>query len=129
MQNTVNSYISDNVYIIGKDDAIINAVYPMKTLLGKGKAKRITLGGSLEPSLGESRFDDLAIPSGLYVEPRHLSYNYVEPVLKKTTISVTLDDDIFDKLLNSVSKVKIAPKTRRKNKEVLKKTKKKITFL
>jgi hypothetical protein len=109
MENTGGSFISEYKFIKDANNYVISAVFPMYQHLKKENNKRMILGGSIEK--GTNRFDELGIPSGLYLEPTVFSNDNIKPKFNKFAI---MDDQLFDKLLASVSTVKPYAGTRKK---------------
>jgi len=109
MESVANSFISEYEFIKDANNDIISAVFPMQQYMKKENNKRMILGGTIENST--SRFDELGIPAGLYLEPSVFSHEPDGPKFNKFAI---LDDQLFDKLLGSVSSVKPYSGTRRK---------------
>jgi hypothetical protein len=103
------SLISEYEFIKNANNDIVSAVFPMHQYLKKENNKRMILGGSIEG--GTSRFDELGIPAGLYLETTIISHDTVRPKLNKFEI---IDDNLFDKLLGKVSSVKPYSGTRKK---------------
>jgi hypothetical protein len=113
MEKIASSFISEYEFIKDANDDIISAVFPMHQHLKKENNKRMILGGSVET--GESRFAELGIPAGLYLEPNCFSFNNVENInTNKSSNSMLIDEQLFDKLLGTVSSVKPYSGTRRK---------------
>ena len=109
MENVASSFISEYEFIKDANHDIISAVFPMRQHLIKENNKRMILGGSIEG--GTSRFDELGIPAGLYLETTIISHDTIRPKFNNFEI---IDDQMFDKLLGSVSSVKPYSGTRRK---------------
>jgi len=109
MENMTTSLVSEYEFIKDANNDIVSAVFPMRQHLIKENNKRMILGGTIEG--GTSRFDELGIPAGLYLEPTIFSHDVVLPKFNKFSI---MDDQLFDKLLGSVSTVKPYSGTRKK---------------
>jgi len=109
MQNITSSYVSEYEFISDLNNDVISAIYPMQKYLNNENNERMLLGGSLE--IGGNRFDELGIPAGLYLEPKHFQQKYYEPKQMNCTV---IDEQLFEKLLGSVSSVKPYSGTRRK---------------
>ena len=109
MENIASSFISEYEFIKDANNDIVSAVFPMRQHLTKENNKRMILGGTIEG--GTSRFDELGIPAGLYLEPSVLSHDNIGHKFNKFAI---IDDNLFDKLLGSVSSVKPYSGTRKK---------------
>ena len=112
MEKIASSFISEYEFIKDVNDDIISAVFPMHQHLKKENNKRMILGGSIET--GESRFAELGIPAGLYLEANYFSLHNNEPFKSCQNNSMLIDEQLFDKLLGSVSSVKPYSGTRRK---------------
>jgi hypothetical protein len=112
MEKIVEPIISDYEFIKDVNNDIISAVYPMREHLKKENIKRTILGGSpvINIETGMSRFDNLGIPAGLYLEPNH----YKILTDKRDIKCSVIDDNLFDKLLGSVSSIKPYSGTRKK---------------
>lgn len=109
MENMTTSLVSEYDFIKDANNDIVSAVFPMRRHLTKENNKRMILGGTIEG--GTSRFDELGIPAGLYLEPTIFSHDTVIPKFNKFSI---MDDQLFDKLLGTVSTVKPYSGTRKK---------------
>jgi len=124
MQNISSSYVSEYEFVSDLNNEIISAIYPMQKYLNNENNERMILGGSLE--IGGNRFDELGIPAGLYLEPKHFSQKYFEPAKTKQMNCTVIDDQLFDKLLGSVSSVKPYSGTRRIKSQITNRKTKKI---
>jgi hypothetical protein len=112
MENIASSFVSEYEFIKDVNEDIISAVFPMHQHLKRENNKRMILGGSIET--GMSRFDELGIPVGLYLEtPQFQLHN--EPTNSKHNKFAVMDNELFDKLLGKVSSVKPYSGTRRNN--------------
>jgi hypothetical protein len=113
MQKVIEPIITDYEFIKDLNSDIVSAVYPMRQHLKKENMKRTILGGSpmIHIETGMSRFDDLGVPAGLYLEPNQLQYHDHK---KEHTACLVIDEIVFDKLLGSVSSVKPYSGTRKK---------------
>ena len=114
-----NSFVSDYEFIQDSNNKITGAIYPMKQHLVKENNKKMLLGGSIET--GMTRFDNLGIPAGLYLE-NHVSFLNQTETPSKNNKSGVIENELFDKLFNTVSTIKSHPGTR-KNREPLPKNK------
>jgi hypothetical protein len=103
MEKIASSFVSDYEFIKDANNDIVSAAYPMKQHLIKENNKRMILGGSIDT--GMTRFDDLGIPVGLYLENHFSSLNQSEIQAKHYKFEV-MGDELFDKLFHSVSTVK-----------------------
>lgn len=120
----MESSISNYDFIKNANNEIISAVYPMREHFKKDNNHRMVLGGSIET--GSSRFDELGIPVGLYLEPKYFSLHNNEQLKTKHNNCTTIDDSLFDKLLESVSSVKTNSRTKRNYNDNKSKTKKAV---
>lgn len=119
----MESSISNYDFIKNANNEIISAVYPMREHFKKDNNHRMFLGGSIETGL--SRFDELGIPLGLYLEPKYFLLHNNEELKKHNNCSI-IDDSIFDKLLESVSSVKTNSRTKKNYNDNKSKTKKAV---
>jgi hypothetical protein len=115
MQKVIEPIITDYEFIKDLNSDIISAVYPMREHFKKETMKRTILGGSpmIHIETGMSRFNDLGVPAGLYLESNQLQY-HDNSNKKETTSCLVIDEIVFDKLLGSVSSVKPYSGTRKK---------------
>jgi hypothetical protein len=109
MESITSSLISEYEFIKDSNNDIVSAVFPLRKHLIKENNKRMNLGGTIEG--GTSRFDELGIPAGLYLETTVISQDTIGPKFNKFAV---MDDQLFDKLLGSVSSVKPYSGTRKK---------------
>jgi len=121
MEKIASSFVSDYEFIKDANNDVVSAAYPMKQHLIKENNKRMILGGSIET--GMTRFDDLGIPVGLYLENNFSSLNHSEIQAKHYKFEVMVDE-LFDKLFHSVSTVKTHSGTRKSTDTKNNKTKK-----
>ena len=112
---TTSTIASKYEYLKDSDGDINSAVFPMREYLKKENTEQLLLGGSIET--GISRFDDLGVPVGLYLERYPISLDS-EPVKSKQIVLNVIDDNLFEKLLHQVSKVKPQQNERKKTKRV-----------
>jgi hypothetical protein len=127
MQKVIEPIISDYEFLKDANNDIISAVYPMREHLKKENTKRTLLGGSsiINIETGVSRFADLGIPVGLYLETNNNLLHNDHRNLKRDIPCPVIDNELFDKLLGSVSSVKSNQYTRKNthpNNKVTKKT-------
>jgi hypothetical protein len=118
MQKVIEPIINNYEFIKDMNNDIVSAVYPMREHLKKENTKRTFLGGSpfIEIETGMNRFENLGIPAGLYLESRSVSYHNMDDNhknMKKTNVCMVIEEDVFDKLLGSVSAVKPYSGTRK----------------
>jgi hypothetical protein len=108
MENFTGCIVNDYEFIKGGDNDIVGAVYPMKAHLKKENNKRLILGGSpiININNGMSRFDELGIPVGLYLETHHCSNLIAVKGKNENAPTSVIEDLMFDNLLNMVSSVK-----------------------
>jgi len=108
MEKITGPIANDYEFIKGGDNSIIGAVYPMKAHLKKENDKRVILGGSpiINIDTGLSRFDELGIPVGLYLETNHCSKMNAAQGKSANAPTLVIEDLMFDNLLNKVSSVK-----------------------
>jgi hypothetical protein len=125
MQNIASSFVSEYEFIKNVNNDIVSAIYPMREHINKNN-NLMFLGGSIET--GNSRFDELGIPAGLYLESIGHSLHNSEPIRTRQITCTVIDDHMFDNLLGKVSSVKPYTGPRRnygnKNNKNIKKTKK-----
>jgi hypothetical protein len=111
MEKLSSSLISEYECIKDANNDLLSLVFPMHQYLKKENNNKMVLGGSIET--GTTRFNDLGIPAGLYLESNFISIHQNEPI-KTNKNNCVIDNDLFDKLLGSVSSVKPYSGTRRK---------------
>jgi hypothetical protein len=122
MEKITGPNANDYEFIKGGDNNIVGAVYPMKAHLKKENDKRNILGGSpiINIDNGMSRFDELGIPVGLYLETHHCSNLTAAKGKNENAPTSVIEDLMFDNLLNMVSSVKPHSSTKtRKNRKVV----------
>uniref|UniRef100_A0A6C0JHZ1 Uncharacterized protein n=1 Tax=viral metagenome TaxID=1070528 RepID=A0A6C0JHZ1_9ZZZZ len=104
MEKLTGQTISDYEFIKNSNNKITSAVYPMREHLKNENHKRAILGGSsLVIETGMTRFDELGVPVGLYLEEKHIT---IENNTKRETKNEIIDDVLFEKLLGMASSVK-----------------------
>jgi len=113
MEKLIEPVITNYEFIKDMNSDIVSAVYPMREHLKKENNKMSILGGSpvIEIQTGMTRFDELGIPVGLYLESRQISFQDKETI--KEINNRIIDDTLFEKLLGSVSSVKPYSGTRK----------------
>jgi len=126
MQKVIEPILSDYEFLKDTNNEIISAVYPMREHLKKENIKRTVLGGSplINIETGMNRFSDLGIPVGLYLESNYNLYRNDHVNQKRDVPCSVIEDDLFDKLLGSVSSIKSNPSTRKNTLPTHKVTKK-----
>jgi hypothetical protein len=129
MQKVIEPILTDYEFLKDTNNEIISAVYPMREHLKKENTKRTVLGGSplITIETGLNRFSDLGIPVGLYLESNYNLYRNDDLNQKRDIPCSVIEDDLFDKLLGSVSSIKSNPSTR-KNSLPNHKVTKKVTY-
>jgi hypothetical protein len=126
MEKIIEPVITNYKFIKDLNSDIVSAVYPMREHLKKENNNKMSiLGGSpvIQIQTGMTRFDELGIPVGLYLESRQISFQ--DRAIIKETNSRIIDDTLFEKLLGSVSSVKPYSGTRKNYQYKKSQTKKK----
>jgi hypothetical protein len=126
MQKIIEPILTDYEFVKDTNNVIISAVYPMREHLKKENTKRTVLGGSplINIDTGMNRFSDLGIPAGLYLESNYNVFRGDNLTQKKDVHCSVIGDDLFDKLLGSVSSIKTKASTRKNSLPNYKVTKK-----
>ena len=109
----LDSFISKYMFQEGGEDGTTTAIYPMNEFLKSKNEERAILGGSalIEDNEGIARFNNLGIPAGLYLEKENVLKN--KPHAKGDCN--VINDDLFEKLFNSVAQIKSSGSKTKKN--------------
>jgi hypothetical protein len=104
IKKIISPVSNDYEFIKNNNNNIVSAVFPMREHLKNENNKRTILGGSvLTIQTGMTRFDELGVPVGLYLEEKHIT---IENNSKREPKNEVIDDALFEKLLGMASSVK-----------------------
>jgi len=104
IKKLISPVSNDYEFIKNNNNNIVSAVFPMREHLKNENNKRTILGGSvLTIQTGMTRFDELGVPVGLYLEERQIT---MENNMKREPKNEIIDDVLFEKLLGMTSTIK-----------------------